>query len=64
MLIFVFIKSLLRSPDTDLPLNLSLTAQAIIALKMNADINGLIKEDMTDSIDLGRLWLEKHYHVY
>ncbi|CAF0782034.1 unnamed protein product [Adineta steineri] len=56
-------QSLLHSIDTDLPLNLSLTAQAIIALKMNLDINGLMKEEMTDAIDRGRNWLELHYHM-
>jgi hypothetical protein len=30
---------------------------------MNTDINGLIKEDISDAIDQGRLWLEKHYRV-
>ncbi len=35
----------------------------MIALKMNTDINGLIKEDLSDAIDLGRNWLEKHYRV-
>ncbi|UJR37646.1 hypothetical protein I4U23_030343 [Adineta vaga] len=54
-------QSLLYSVDTNIPLNLSLTAQAIIALKMNTDINGLIKEDMSDAIDRGRNWLEMHY---
>jgi len=44
-------------------LNLSLTAQAVIALKMNTDINGFIKDDITDAIDRGRMWLEKYYRV-
>ncbi|CAF1920706.1 unnamed protein product [Rotaria magnacalcarata] len=56
-------QSLLHSNDTNLPLNLSLTAQAVIALKMNTDINGLIKDDMTDAIDRGRMWLEQYYHI-
>jgi hypothetical protein len=30
---------------------------------MNTDINGLIKEDMTDAIDRGRIWLENHFRV-
>jgi hypothetical protein len=30
---------------------------------MNTDINGLIKEDITDAIDRGRMWLEKHFLV-
>ena len=30
---------------------------------MNTDINGLIKEDMSDGIDRGRTWLEKHFRV-
>ncbi|CAF3596141.1 unnamed protein product [Rotaria sordida] len=54
---------LLHSIDTGLPLNLSLTAQVLIALKMNTDINGLIKEDMSDAIDRGRIWLEKYYRL-
>jgi hypothetical protein len=45
-------------------LNLSLTAQAVIALKMNTDINGFIQEDMSDAIDRGRIWLENHFRVY
>jgi hypothetical protein len=56
-------QSLLRSLDTNLPLNLSLTAQAIIALKMNTDINGLITDDLSDAIDRGRMWLENHFRV-
>ena len=56
-------QSLLRSSDTNLPLNLSLTAQAVIALKMNTDINGLINDDLSDAIDRGRTWLEKHFRV-
>jgi hypothetical protein len=31
---------------------------------MNTDINGLIKEDISDAIDRGRAWLEKHFRVY
>ncbi|CAF1169204.1 unnamed protein product [Adineta ricciae] len=54
-------QSLLHSNETDLPLNLSLTAQAVIALRMNTDINGLIKDDMSDAIDRARNWLEIHY---
>jgi hypothetical protein len=49
--------------DKNVPLNLSLTAQAIIALKMNTDINGLIKEDLSDAIDRGRMWLENNFRV-
>jgi hypothetical protein len=30
---------------------------------MNTDINGLVKEDITDAIDRGRMWLEKHFPV-
>jgi hypothetical protein len=30
---------------------------------MNTDINGLIKDDMTDAIDRGRIWLETYYPV-
>lgn len=63
LFIYFYIKSRLRSIDTNLPLNLSLTAQAVIALKMNTDINGLIKEDISDAIDRGRMWLENHYRV-
>lgn len=51
------------SPETDVPLNLSLTAQAVIALKMNKDITGPIKEELNNAIDRGRIWLEKHYRV-
>jgi hypothetical protein len=30
---------------------------------MNIDINGLLKEDINDAIDRGRIWLENHYRV-
>ena len=30
---------------------------------MNSDINGLIKEDIIDAIDRGRIWLETHFRV-
>ena len=30
---------------------------------MNTDINGLIKEDITDAIDRGRIWLETYFRV-
>ncbi len=30
---------------------------------MNTDINGLIKDDISDAIDRGRSWLEEHYRV-
>jgi len=54
---------LIETIYANLPLNLSLTAQAVIALKMNRDINGLIKEDIADAIDRGRIWLENHFRV-
>jgi hypothetical protein len=31
---------------------------------MNTDINGLIKDDISDAIDRGRSWLEEHYRVW
>ncbi|CAF0778777.1 unnamed protein product, partial [Didymodactylos carnosus] len=46
-----------------IPLNISLTAQSVIALKMNMDINGLLKDDIADSVERGRLWLEKHFRA-
>ncbi|CAF0729389.1 unnamed protein product [Didymodactylos carnosus] len=42
-------------------LNLSLTAQAIIALKLNTDIRGPAARLITGAIDRGRLWLEKYF---
>lgn len=41
-------------------LNLSLTAQCVIALKMNSDIRGLAAKVISNSINKGRLYLEQH----
>ncbi|CAF1577717.1 unnamed protein product, partial [Didymodactylos carnosus] len=42
-------------------LNLSLTAQVIIALKLNTDIRGPAARLINGAIDRGRLWLEKYF---
>jgi hypothetical protein len=42
-------------------LNLSLTAQVIIALQLNVDIRGIPAKFITGAIQRGKEWLEKHF---
>jgi hypothetical protein len=42
-------------------LNLSLTAQALIALQLNIDIRGIPAKFITGAINRGKMWLEKHF---
>jgi hypothetical protein len=42
-------------------LNLSLTAQAVIALHLNLDIHGIPAKYISGAIHRGRTWLEKHF---
>lgn len=44
-------------------LNLSLTAQVLIALQTNLDIRGIPAKYLTGSINRGRMWLEKHFRL-
>jgi hypothetical protein len=44
-------------------LNLSLTAQVIIALKANIDIRGIPAKYLTGAIHRGKQWLEKHFRL-
>jgi len=44
-------------------LNLSLTAQVLIALQFNTDVRGVPGKYLTGAITKGRQWLEKHYHT-
>jgi hypothetical protein len=44
-------------------LNLSLTAQVIIALHANIDIRGVPAKYLTGAINRGRQWLEKYYNL-
>ena len=44
-------------------LNLSLTAQVIIALQCNLDVRGIPAKFLTGSIHRGRMWLEKHFRL-
>ncbi|CAF4090363.1 unnamed protein product [Rotaria sp. Silwood2] len=44
-------------------LNLSLTAQVIIALQLNTDIRGIPAKFLTGAINRGRQWLEKHFRL-
>jgi len=42
-------------------LNLSLTAQVVIALQLNVDIRGIPAKFITGAIQRGKEWLEKHF---
>ena len=42
-------------------LNLSLTAQVIIALQLNINIRGIAGKYVTGAIQRGKQWLEKHF---
>jgi hypothetical protein len=42
-------------------LNLSLTAQVLIALQLNLDIRGIPAKYLTGAINRGKMWLEKHF---
>jgi hypothetical protein len=42
-------------------LNLSLTAQVLIALQLNVDVRGVPSKFLTGAINRGRMWLEKHF---
>jgi hypothetical protein len=44
-------------------LNLSLTAQAIIALQLNVDVRGIPAKFITGAINRGKMWLEKHFRL-
>jgi hypothetical protein len=44
-------------------LNLSLTAQVIIALHANIDVRGIPGKYLTGSINRGRQWLERYYSL-
>jgi hypothetical protein len=44
-------------------LNLSLTAQVIIALQSNIDIRGIPAKYLTGAIHRGKQWLEKHFRL-
>ena len=42
-------------------LNLSLTAQVIIALQLNLDVRGIPAKFLTGAINRGKMWLEKYF---
>ena len=42
-------------------LNMSLTAQALIALQLNVDIRGIPAKFLTGAINRGKMWLERHF---
>ena len=42
-------------------LNLSLTAQAVIALQLNLDIRGIPARFLTGAINRGKMWLERYF---
>jgi hypothetical protein len=44
-------------------LNLSLTAQALIALQLNIDIRGVPARFLTGAINRGRMWLERYFRL-
>jgi hypothetical protein len=44
-------------------LNLSLTAQVLIALHVNVDVHGIAAKFITGAIDRGRTWLERYFHL-
>ena len=44
-------------------LNLSLTAQVLIALQMNVDVRGIPGKYLTGSIQRGKQWLEKYFRL-
>jgi hypothetical protein len=44
-------------------LNLSLTAQALIALQLNFDIRGVPAKYLTGAINRGRMWLERYFRL-
>jgi hypothetical protein len=44
-------------------LNLSLTAQVLIALQLNVDVRGVPAKFLTGSINRGKMWLEKHFRL-
>lgn len=43
-------------------LNLSLTAQVVIALQLNTDIYGIPAKSINGAIQRGKAWLERHLH--
>jgi hypothetical protein len=44
-------------------LNLSLTAQALIALQLNVDVRGIPAKFITGAINRGKMWLEKYFRL-
>lgn len=44
-------------------LNLSLTAQVVIALQLNLDVRGISARYLTGAINRGKMWLEKHFRL-
>jgi len=44
-------------------LNLSLTAQVLIALHLNNDVRGIPGKYLTGAINRGKQWLEKHFRL-
>jgi hypothetical protein len=44
-------------------LNLSLTAQVVIALQANIDVRGIPGKYLTGAINKGKQWLEKHFRL-
>ncbi|CAF0741476.1 unnamed protein product [Adineta steineri] len=44
-------------------LNLSLTAQVLIALQLNVDVRGIPAKFLTGAINRGKMWLEKHFRL-
>ncbi len=42
-------------------LNLSLTAQVLIALQLNVDVRGIPAKFLTGAINRGKMWLEKYF---
>ncbi|CAF5191412.1 unnamed protein product, partial [Rotaria magnacalcarata] len=44
-------------------LNISLTAQVVIALQSNIDVRGIPAKFLTGAINRGKQWLEKHFRL-
>ncbi|CAF0796041.1 unnamed protein product [Rotaria sordida] len=44
-------------------LNLSLTAQVVIALQLSLDIRGIQTRFLTGAINRGKMWLERHFRL-
>jgi hypothetical protein len=44
-------------------LNLSLTAQVLIALQLNVDVRGIPAKFLTGAINRGKMWLERYFRL-